>query len=214
MMPVPLNPSSPGQNLSGSTATLERLWPGLVNGLGSPAQERCCSATMASDDPVAASAVSNLLFQQSLLSLSSLVQARRGNGEAGQGASLQAAGKASARGATAAKGSKSSGGPLPGPGRRAGDGSSQLAIVSQFGQPGDRGNIVVSIAHKRAGPGGRMVPVQVHKKIADRLKNTFEISVRMSDEIKTFDGSYNARKREGEAPGAFTRGLAIDLNIA
>lgn len=218
------------QNLSGPGATLDGLPSGAFYGLTDLAKERCCSSGTAPVAPDSSLAAPNLLFQQSLVSLSALLlrllqpsnSSAFGGGAAGTADKVMPSGKAAS--GSSDKGSKSS----KGSNRAKGSGGSSVGagggpvtgrpngyneIVSQFGQPGDRGNIV-SVPMK-AGPGGRTVPVQVHKKIADRLKNAFEeiSAAGLSDEIKTFDGSYNARKKRGGSTwSVHSWGLAVDLN--
>lgn len=213
------------QNLSGPGASLEALPPVALDGLTNLAKDRCCSSAAVSPSPDSPLATSNVLFQQSLVSLSALLlQLLRpsrlalsggGGGAAGKADKVMPSGNAAPD--SSAKGSKSSkisGSPVgAGGGSVTGRPNGYNEIVSQFGQPGDRSNIV-SVPMK-AGPGGRTVPVQVHKKIADRLKNAFEeiSAAGLSDEIKTFDGSYNARKKRGGSTwSVHSWGLAVDLN--
>lgn len=223
------------QNITGPGATLEGLPSGAFYGLTGLAKDRCCNGAVASGEAASALAESNLLFQQSLFSLSALLLQLLqppglapfgGSGGGGRnvdtvGALGETAGQSSdqlSKGAKASKdtnGSTRSGGSSDdaGGGSVSGRPNGYAEIVNQFGQPGDRGNIV-SVPMK-AGPGGRTVPVQVHRKIADRLKNTFEEigAAGLSDEIKTFDGSYNPRKKRGGSTwSVHSWGLAVDLN--
>jgi len=212
------------QNFSGPGASLEALPPGALYGLTNLAKDRCCSSAAVSSSPDSPLATSTVLFQQSLVSLSALLlqllQPSKSSALAGAAAGKADKVKPSGKAApdSSDKGSKSSQG-SGGSSVGAGGGSvtgrpnGYNEIVSQFGQPGDRSNIV-SVPMK-AGPGGRTVPVQVHKKIAGRLKNAFEEinAAGLSDEIKTFDGSYNARKKRGGSTwSVHSWGLAVDLN--
>ncbi len=215
------------QSAAGPNTTIAGL-PSGAYGLAGLAKERCHSDDMASADPGSALAASNLLFQQSLFSLSTLLlqllqpsgssASPGGSGEkaykvrpSGKARADRSSGQTS-KGSTSYKGSGGSSVGTGG-GSVTGRPNGYSEIVSQFGQPGDRRNIV-SVPMK-AGPGGRTVPVQVHRKIADRLKNTFEeiSAAGLSDEIKTFDGSYNVRKKRGGSTwSVHSWGLAVDLN--
>ncbi|ODT79838.1 hypothetical protein ABS71_00730 [bacterium SCN 62-11] len=221
------------QSINGPGATLEGLPSGAPYGLSGLAQDRCGVGGPAFGEVGYPLSASSSLFQQSLISLSTLllqllqpaVSSALPGVDVGKGAKSapvdKAAGRSSGRSSKGSSASKDSNGSRGPGGSGVGSGSGPVTgrpngyneIVSQFGQPGDRSNII-SVPMK-AGPGGRTVPVQVHKKIADRLKKTFdEINAAgLSDEIKTFDGSYNARKKRGGSTwSVHSWGLAIDLN--
>ena len=86
-------------------------------------------------------------------------------------------------------------------------------ITQTFGQPGDRSNLVS--VQMPAGPGGKMINVTVHKLVAGKLKAAFEEikAAGLSDEIKSFDGSFNDRaKRGGSSKSTHAWGIAIDIN--
>jgi hypothetical protein len=88
-------------------------------------------------------------------------------------------------------------------------------IVATFGQPGDSSNLVTR--EMPAGPNGQMVSVTVHAKIADDLQAAFEeIHARgLSDEIASFDGTYNPRKKRGGSTwSTHAWGIAVDINAS
>jgi len=98
-------------------------------------------------------------------------------------------------------------GPLPGLTRP--DGYRQ--IVRVFGEPGT-GIVTRSMP---AGPGGRVIPVRCHRKVADR----FEAALKdlkndgLAHHIHTYDGCYvYRRKRGGSSWSTHAWGIAMDLN--
>ncbi|MCB9740622.1 MAG: peptidoglycan-binding protein [Deltaproteobacteria bacterium] len=83
-----------------------------------------------------------------------------------------------------------------------------------FGEPGTG---IVSRA-MRAGPGGAIVNVPCHGKIADKLAAVFEDVHRdgLSEHIRTYDGCYVYRRKRGTTGSWSTHawGIAIDVNAA
>lgn len=93
---------------------------------------------------------------------------------------------------------------IPVPNGRAG-------IERTFGAPGTNLTRVMM----PAGPGGKEIPVTVNKKIADKMLGAFrEIkSSGLSDQLHTFDGTYNYRaKAGGNGMSVHSWGIAVDLN--
>lgn len=80
---------------------------------------------------------------------------------------------------------------------------------------GDAGTSIVGAA-MRAGPGGEMVTVQCHKKIADKLAKVFDDIHKdgASAHIKSYGGCYVYRKkrRSGTEWSTHAWGIAIDVN--
>ncbi len=87
-------------------------------------------------------------------------------------------------------------------------------IKKAFGEPGTG---IVSRA-MRAGPGGAMINVNCHGKIADKLAAVFEDVFKdgMSAHIKSFDGGYVYRRKRGSSGSWSTHawGIAVDVNAA
>jgi hypothetical protein len=87
----------------------------------------------------------------------------------------------------------------------------RAGIEAMFGPPG-QGQVTVQMP---AGPGGKMIKVTCHAKIADKLKAVFEeIKAKgLSGEIKSFDGCYNNRnKRGGSSKSIHAWGIGVDIN--
>ncbi len=169
--------------------------------------------------------MSTLLQQMNLLLMSTLLQLMMGGqGNAGALAGLAGLGTTGGVGASGsgggggASGASGGGGPIAQYDPNAG--GSNVArpnglngITQAFGQPGDRSNLVS--VQMPAGPGGKMMNVTVHKLVAGKLKAAFEEikAAGLSDEIKSFDGSFNDRaKRGGSSKSTHAWGIAIDIN--
>jgi hypothetical protein len=87
----------------------------------------------------------------------------------------------------------------------------RAGIEAMFGPPGTN-QVTTSMP---AGPGGKMIKVTCHAKIADKLRAAFEeIKQRgLSDEIKSFDGCFNNRnKRGGSSKSIHAWGIGVDIN--
>jgi hypothetical protein len=86
-------------------------------------------------------------------------------------------------------------------------------INSTFGRAGT--NLVSK--KMAAGPGGKEINVTCNAKIADKMAAAFEeIKAKgLSDEIHSFDGSYNYRnKRGGSSLSTHSWGIAFDINAS
>lgn len=217
-----LNPNLNVPPISGAGAN--PMLSGFMAGLMGPANTRLMvSPSFSSGDPMLQQILA--LQQMNLLLLSTLVQLMMGGqGNAGALAGLAGLGASggvgsgpsgSGGGASAASGG---GGPIAQYDPNAG--GSNVArpnglngITQTFGQPGDRSNLVS--VQMPAGPGGKMINVTVHKLVAGKLKAAFEEikAAGLSDEIKSFDGSFNDRaKRGGSSKSTHAWGIAIDIN--
>jgi peptidoglycan hydrolase-like protein with peptidoglycan-binding domain len=88
------------------------------------------------------------------------------------------------------------------------------AIRRVFGEPGT--NIVTT--SMRAGPGGAVIAVTCHRKIAGVLAAVFADihAAGMSDHIKSFDGCYCYRRKRGSSGSWSTHAwaIAVDVNVA
>lgn len=206
--------------LSGFMAGLMGMGPANTRLLGSPG--------LLPGDPMLQQILA--LQQMNLLLLSTLLQLMMGGqGNAGALAGLAGLGSPGGAGASSgiggssgggggASGASGGGGPIAQYDPNAG--GSNVArpnglngITQTFGQPGDRSNLVS--VQMPAGPGGKMMNVTVHKLVAGKLKAAFEEikAAGLSDEIKTFDGSFNDRaKRGGSSKSTHAWGIAIDIN--
>jgi hypothetical protein len=86
-------------------------------------------------------------------------------------------------------------------------------IEQAFGPPGT-GQVTVQMP---AGPGGKMISVTCHHKIADKMKAAFEeIQERgLSGCIHSFDGAFCDRnKRGGSSKSVHSWGIAFDVNAS
>jgi hypothetical protein len=86
-------------------------------------------------------------------------------------------------------------------------------IIKTFGQAGTN----QTTTQMPAGPGGKMINVTCNKQIAERMKAAFEeVKAKgLSDQIKSFDGSYNNRnKRGGTTKSVHAWGIAFDVNAS
>jgi hypothetical protein len=86
-------------------------------------------------------------------------------------------------------------------------------IIKTFGQAGTN----QTTTKMPAGPGGKMINVTCNKQIADRMKAAFEeVKAKgLSDQIHSFDGSYNNRaKRGGSSKSTHAWGIAFDVNAS
>lgn len=214
-------PAVSGLGTTGFPATA-----GAHFGFPTGASQRCCAAGAGSSDPTTALLAGQLAMTQTLLNvmLLLLLQLMQGKGgKGGVGALQDLAGGPGGGGTGSASGASSSGASSSGGAGTAYDPSaagSNVArpngyngIVAAFGQPGDRSNLVT--VDMPAGPGGKMIPVTVHKKIAGKLKAAFEeIKARgLSGEIKSFDGTFNPRKKRGGSTwSTHAWGIAVDIN--
>jgi len=87
----------------------------------------------------------------------------------------------------------------------------RAGIEAMFG-PAGQGQVTTQMP---AGPGGKMIKVTCHAKIAPKLRAVFEeIKAKgLSGEIKSFDGCYNNRnKRGGSSKSIHAWGIGVDIN--
>ncbi len=145
------------------------------------------------------------------------VEAKAGQaGASTQGAQVPPAGQVNATGQTPkvdraqgvdqAKAATKAGLPVPVP-------NGLREIMKTFGHAGS-GNLEKVMA--AAGPGGKEIPVSMHKKIAGQFQKAFdEIKKQgLSDEIQSFDGGYSNRSKASGSGAKSTHawGIAFDIN--